>query len=162
MAETVKNLLAVWKAQLRSLGQKDPLEKGLQYFYLENSMDRGAWWATVHGVAKSWPTFTFSRYHCCAKCFTLIDIITTNLWGRSYYIPILQMRKLRCRKDNLSPDNQVHMYSAIYGSLPLSHILTQSILASSTLFSTELSFKLKFIISSILVTQRTHFSLYHV
>ena len=54
MAETVKNLLAVWKAQLRSLGQKDPLEKGLQYFYLENSMDRGAWWATVHWVAKSW------------------------------------------------------------------------------------------------------------
>ena len=25
-----------------------------QYSCLENSMDRGAWWATVHGVAKSW------------------------------------------------------------------------------------------------------------
>ena len=25
----------------------------LQYSYLENSMDRGAWWATVHAVAKS-------------------------------------------------------------------------------------------------------------
>ena len=25
----------------------------LQYSYLENSMDRGAWWATVHGLAKS-------------------------------------------------------------------------------------------------------------
>ena len=25
----------------------------LQYSFLENSMDRGAWWATVHGVAKS-------------------------------------------------------------------------------------------------------------
>ena len=25
----------------------------LQYFCPENSMDRGAWWATVHGVAKS-------------------------------------------------------------------------------------------------------------
>ena len=24
----------------------------LQYFYLENPMDRGAWWATVHGVHK--------------------------------------------------------------------------------------------------------------
>ena len=24
----------------------------LQYSCLENSMDRGAWWATVHGVAK--------------------------------------------------------------------------------------------------------------
>ena len=26
----------------------------LQYFCLENSLDRGAWWVTVHGVAKSW------------------------------------------------------------------------------------------------------------
>ena len=26
----------------------------LQYSYLENPMDRGAWRATVHGVAKSW------------------------------------------------------------------------------------------------------------
>ena len=25
----------------------------LQYSCLENSMDRGAWWATVHGVEKS-------------------------------------------------------------------------------------------------------------
>ena len=24
----------------------------LQYYCLENSMNRGAWWATVHGVAK--------------------------------------------------------------------------------------------------------------
>ena len=24
----------------------------LQYFYLENSMGREAWWATVHGAAK--------------------------------------------------------------------------------------------------------------
>ena len=26
----------------------------LQYSCLENSMDRGAWWATVHRVAKNW------------------------------------------------------------------------------------------------------------
>ena len=26
----------------------------LQYSCLENPMDRGAWWATVHGIAKSW------------------------------------------------------------------------------------------------------------
>ena len=25
----------------------------LQYSYLENSMDGGVWWATVHGIAKS-------------------------------------------------------------------------------------------------------------
>ena len=26
----------------------------LQYSCLENHMDRGAWWARVHGVSKSW------------------------------------------------------------------------------------------------------------
>ena len=26
----------------------------LQYSCLENPMDRGAWWATVHGVGKGW------------------------------------------------------------------------------------------------------------
>ena len=26
----------------------------LQYSCLENPMDRGAWWATVHRVAKTW------------------------------------------------------------------------------------------------------------
>ena len=36
----------------------------VRYSCLENPMDRGAWWATVHGVAKSWTrlsdfTFTF-------------------------------------------------------------------------------------------------------
>ena len=38
------------------LGWEDPVEKGTttQSSVLENSMDRGAWQATVHGVAKSW------------------------------------------------------------------------------------------------------------
>ena len=52
----VKNLLAMQEMQVQSLGQEDPLEKGtgypLQYSYLENPMDRGAWQAIVHGVAE--------------------------------------------------------------------------------------------------------------
>ena len=40
----------------------------LQYSCLENPMDGGAWWATVHGVAKSQTqlsnfTFTFTMIH---------------------------------------------------------------------------------------------------
>ena len=35
----------------RSLGEGN--DNPLQYSFLENSMDRGAWWATVHGVTKS-------------------------------------------------------------------------------------------------------------
>ena len=49
--------------QVQSLGQEDPVEKGMApHSCLENFMDRGAWWATVHGVAKSqlsnWATNT--------------------------------------------------------------------------------------------------------
>ena len=37
------------------LGRSPGEENGypLQYSYLENPMDRGAWWATVHRVAKN-------------------------------------------------------------------------------------------------------------
>ena len=43
----------------------------LQYSWLENPMDGGAWWAAVHGVAKSWTwlrdfTFTF-QFHALEK-----------------------------------------------------------------------------------------------
>ena len=36
----------------------------LQYSSLENAMDRGAWWVTVHGVAKSQTQLsTYARSH---------------------------------------------------------------------------------------------------
>ena len=43
------------EAQIQYLSWKDPLEMEIatQYSCLENPIDRGAWWATVHGVAKS-------------------------------------------------------------------------------------------------------------
>ena len=31
----------------------------LQYSCLENPIDRGTWWATVHGVAKSWTRLSY-------------------------------------------------------------------------------------------------------
>ena len=34
-----------------------------QYFCLENSMDRGTWWATVHEVAKSWRRLSNSHFN---------------------------------------------------------------------------------------------------
>ena len=54
MAQTVKHLPAMRETQVRSLGWEDPLEKEIAtHSCLENSMDGGGWWATVHRVAKS-------------------------------------------------------------------------------------------------------------
>ena len=57
VAQMVKNLPAMQETRVQSLGRKRSSGEGngnpLQYSCLENPMDRGAWWATVHGVAKS-------------------------------------------------------------------------------------------------------------
>ena len=55
VAQTVKCLPTMQETQVLSLGWEDPPGGGhgnpLQYSCLENPMDRGAWQATVHGVA---------------------------------------------------------------------------------------------------------------
>ena len=57
VAQVVKNLLATQEilGLIPGSGRFPGEGNGnlLQYSCLENSMDRGAWWATVHGVTKS-------------------------------------------------------------------------------------------------------------
>ena len=66
VAQRLKHLLAMRETWVQSLGRDDPLQGNgnlLQYSCLENPMDGGAWWAAVHGVAKSWTRlsdFTFT------------------------------------------------------------------------------------------------------
>ena len=71
----------------------------LQYSCLENPMDGGAWWAAVHGVAKSWTwltdvTFTF-HFHALEKEMATHSsvlawripgtgsLVGCRLWGRT-------------------------------------------------------------------------------
>ena len=67
VAQTVKNLPATRETWVQSLGQEDPPGEGhgnpLQYSYLKNSMDRGDWWAAVHGVTKSWTDWAHTHTH---------------------------------------------------------------------------------------------------
>ena len=54
VAQMVKNLPAMQETSVGSLGWEDPLEATLSnIFACRIPMDRGAWQATVHGVAKS-------------------------------------------------------------------------------------------------------------
>ena len=64
VAQMIKNPPAMWEIWVQSLGWEDPLEEGLAthsgILAWRIPMGSGAWWATVHGVAKSqtWLCFT--------------------------------------------------------------------------------------------------------
>ena len=86
----VKNLPVMQETWVWSLGGEDPLEKGmanpLQYSSLENSMDSGVWWATVHGVPKSqtWlcdsHTHTHTHTHTRGSCCVAQGAQISALW----------------------------------------------------------------------------------
>ena len=58
MVQTVKNLPAMQETQVQSLGQEDPLQKGMathsSILAWRIPWTRGAWRATVRGVEKNW------------------------------------------------------------------------------------------------------------
>ena len=58
VALMVKNLPAMWETWVQLLGWDDPLEEGMgahsTILAWKIPMNRGAWWATVHRVSKSW------------------------------------------------------------------------------------------------------------
>ena len=62
----------------------------LQYFCLDNPMDRGTWWATVHRIAQSWtwpkqPSTSMRHWpkswatHCILNHYNIISFIDENL-----------------------------------------------------------------------------------
>ena len=57
VGQLVKNPHPMWEIWVLFLGLEDPLEKGKathsSILAWKNPMDRGDWWVTVHGVAKS-------------------------------------------------------------------------------------------------------------
>ena len=83
----IKNLLAmqeIQEAQVPFRGQKDPwrgLGNPLQYSCLKSLMDRGAWQATVHRVAKSQTRMTqvSTQNVCVLSCLNHIWLFAT-LW----------------------------------------------------------------------------------
>ena len=60
VAQAVEILPAVQEIWVRSLGRENPLEEGMvthsSILAWRIPMDRGAWWATIHGVAKELDT----------------------------------------------------------------------------------------------------------
>ena len=76
----------------------------LQYFCLENSMDRGAWWAVVHGVAESQirlSNFTFPfHFHVLEKeMATQSSVLAWRIPGMGEPGGLLSMGLHRVRDD---------------------------------------------------------------
>ena len=69
---------------VRSLGWEDPLEKetATQYSCLENPMDGGAWWTTVHGVAKSQTQLSYFTH---THTHTHTQLVPIRLFFLSFY-----------------------------------------------------------------------------
>ena len=79
--------------------------KPLQYSCMENSMDRGAWWAIVHGVTKvrhSWVTeHTYTHIHHIFSIYVSFD----KHWGCFYLLVIV---------NNAAMSTGVHVIYKVY------------------------------------------------
>ena len=76
----------------------------LQYYCLENPMDRGTWWAAAHGVAKSQTrlsdfTFTFHSYALEKEMATHSSVLPLRIPGTGEPGGLLSMGSLRVRHD---------------------------------------------------------------
>ena len=78
---------------VQSLGREAALEKEMATLqsFLENSMDKGAWWATVHTVTKSWTqlsdlTFTFFHFHNLSGFIFVYDLQNGSIFSKFYLL----------------------------------------------------------------------------
>ena len=96
VAQMVKNPPAVWEIWVSSLGWEDPLEEGMathsSTLAWRIPMDRGAWWAAVHGVAKSW---TWLCIHCILLYYEYFGHL---MWRVDSLEKILMLGKIEGRR----------------------------------------------------------------
>ena len=90
MVQTVKNLPAMLETRRSIPGLERSPEEGngnsLRYSCLDSSMDKGAWWATVHRVAKSQTQLKRHSTHAAAPHKAAVRFI-----GKRYKYPYLEI-----------------------------------------------------------------------
>ena len=99
------------RKQVWSLGREDALEKEMVTYSIlawRSPLDRGAWWAAVHGITKSW--IQFSNQH--AHTYTCIYL--------SIYMYIYIQFLQTCKRRTSSKMYAQKLYSEDFSSL--SHI----------------------------------------
>ena len=77
---------SVYNVTINSRHLREGNGNPLQYACLENPMDRGAWWATVQGVARVWHDLVTKQqqvHNCLSKKITLLCL---NKWHSDWKI----------------------------------------------------------------------------
>ena len=83
----------------------------LQDSCLENHMDRGAWWATVHGVSKSRARLSNTRTHWKKCCSSFTQLVTWPSW---VWLPVPYPAEMRLWLGDMSILTK--MFSSLYES----------------------------------------------
>ena len=107
------------KMWIWSLGWDDPLEEGMathpSILAWRIAMDRGAWWATVHVVTKSWTQLKWLSVHTHAWTLSLkTSCLCSDTWFKSYYWRVIVLGKhcsLKQHSSNVSTNGQIYPYS---------------------------------------------------
>ena len=87
----------------------------LQYSCLENAMNRGAWWATVHGVAKSWTWLSDSHTHTHTHTHTHISSVNYPLRILPFYHTSFSMVSFRGDSDSKESTCNVRNLGSVPG-----------------------------------------------
>ena len=97
----------------------------LQYSCLENPMDGGAWWATVHGVAKSWTrlsdfTSTFHSHALEKEMATHSSVLAWRIpgTGGAWWAAVCGVAQSRTRLKRLSSSSSSSSSSILYWCFP--------------------------------------------
>src|SRR5574337_707822 len=104
----IRNMNSVYKVYIMGEGNGTPL----QYSCLENPMDRGAWWAAVHGVAKSQTrlrafTFTF-HFYALKEMTTHSSILALRIPGTgAWWAAVYGVAQSRTRLKRLSSSSSL-------------------------------------------------------
>ena len=105
VAQLVKNPPAMRETWVRSLGWEGPLEKGMathsSFLAQRIPMDRGAWWDTLHGVAKSQAWLSDWAQHSTFSIFPWvylppICLLWWNIFSNNLLILVLAMYLICC------------------------------------------------------------------
>ena len=133
-ARLVKNPSAMQETLVQFLGWEDPLEKGMvthsSILAWRILMDWGAWWATVHGVAKCRTWLEWLMHNAAEHTHTYICVYIKNehrkneeihlpTWDIFYLLPEVEVGQEVCGMTTMSPTTlSFNSFPCTWGNLP--------------------------------------------